>query len=688
MGRGYAHSAGDVRRRPIPRTEMRPDDQTDQPPESEPGRPSVVAVVATHNRVRTTIRCLESLLSAAEGVDLTVVHVDDGSTDGTAEAVRDLVPDVVQFSGDGSLYWAGAMRIGLDHAATLGPDHILWLNDDVSLESWALTDLIETTGAPNPRCIAVGALRDPVTDELSYSAVIRSATWRGREFTPVQPGDHRAADSMNGNLVLVPRSAYSVLGNLDPAYRHAIADFDYGLRASESGIDILTTRRWVGSCSRNPDRGTWRDRNLTRRERLRRIQAPTGRPFREWARFQRRNGGNWPLAAIRPYLRILAAPVTRRDPDPARAHVSIVYKSLPHYRVPLYELLRDELAAHDVELHLLIGDPAVGEAARRDTAWISWAERVRQRQWSIRGRQLVWQSVLRRTRHHDLVVVEQASKLVVNNLLAIGRHLGGPALGLWGHGVNRDEVNRSQLGEWWKRRSIRSCDWWFAYTRATAGLVAGAGVPATRITDLRNATDTSALRRRSEQLAGSVQSAGHPPTMAFIGSLYEGKGLNELVLTADRVRERIPDAELVVVGDGEDRELLERAASTRPWLHLTGAVTGTELAETVRHARCLLCPAAVGLVVLDAFALGLPVVTARASNHGPEIEYVVDGVNGLVVDRPAADPEYAEAVIRVLTESDLHDRLLEGCRDAAGQYTVEETAARFADGILRCLGRR
>jgi len=469
-----------------------------------------------------------------------------------------------------------------------------------------------------------------------------------------------------------------------------MADYDYGLRATRLGVRIRATGTTVGTCARNDDAGTWRDRTLSRRRRLQLLNAPTGRPFREWAHFQRHNGGNWPAATLSPYVRTLLTP--QRRPERSRPEVAIVYKSLPHYRVPLYEALRAELADDGVDLRLLIGDPPVGERSRRDTANLDWAEHVPQRELRLGSRVLVWQQVLGRVRSSDLVVVEQASKLLANNVLALWRHAGGPALGLWGHGVNRDADQRSRLGEWWKRRTITDCDWWFAYTAGTADLVARSGFPRSRVTDLQNATDTRSLRAAAAartEASHPVRTTGTGPhRVAFVGSLYAGKGLAELVTTVDRVRDRVGDVELVVVGDGEDRGILEAAARERPWIRLIGPRTGDELAGALDGVRCILCPAAVGLVVLDACALGIPVVVARADNHGPEVDYVADGVNGVVVDQPAGHPAYAEAVASLLVDDEQHDRLVEGCAETTRTHTVEEMARRFADGILRCLGRR
>jgi glycosyltransferase involved in cell wall biosynthesis len=239
---------------------------------------------------------------------------------------------------------------------------------------------------------------------------------------------------------------------------------------------------------------------------------------------------------------------------------------------------------------------------------------------------------------------------------------------------------------------LTDCDWWFAYTAGTAEYVTASGFPADRTTDLRNATDTTALQAAADRLRADRDERGTepvgPPTVAFVGSLYTGKGLDDLVLTADRVRDRVRDVEFVVIGDGEDRAVLDRAAGTRPWFRLLGPRTGTELAEALVDAGCVVCPAAVGLVVLDAFAVGLPVVTAQADNHGPEIDYVQDDVNGLVVGTPASEPAFADAVVRVLEDARLRERLVDGARATAREFTIDAMAERFADGILRCLDRR
>ncbi len=65
----------------------------------------VEIVTPVHNRKATTLQCLKSLSRIdAEGLDIHVVVVDDGSTDGTGDAIRAEYPEVEVVRGDGSLW--------------------------------------------------------------------------------------------------------------------------------------------------------------------------------------------------------------------------------------------------------------------------------------------------------------------------------------------------------------------------------------------------------------------------------------------------------------------------------------------------------------------------------------------------------------------------------------------------------
>lgn len=272
-----------------------------------------VAVLMTcFNRRDLTLRALRTLLDEQtdHGADLHVVLVDDGSTDGTGDAVRAVHgPDsVTVLRGSGDLFWSGGMRLAWWFAHTqLDVGSYVWCNDDVALRPDALATTLSTHAALEQRtdapAIVVGSTDDPDTGEHTYGGVRRPApVTRPLAFELVPPGPAPVqVETMNGQWVLVPSAVANLVGNLEARYSHAMGDYDYGLRAARKGVEIWLQPGHVGSCSRNPPRVPGQGgigtelRELTDRRQL---------PLSDWQVFARRWGGPaWPLYWASPYLR-------------------------------------------------------------------------------------------------------------------------------------------------------------------------------------------------------------------------------------------------------------------------------------------------------------------------------------------------------------------------------------------------
>ena len=261
----------------------------------------ITALITCYNRRLTTIACLEQLFLQIlpSNYKLDVVLVDDGSSDGTSEAISEKFPDVFIIKGSGNLYWCGGMRMAWDVAALKDPDYYLLLNDDTILRYGALSSLIDLVGPPESRIIAVGTIENPATGDVIYGAINKRKGVLGIR-------DIESCDTFNANCVLIPRQVYQEIGNLYSGYTHCIGDIDYGLLASRRGIEIKKSDRFIGTCVENPVEGTWRDRSLSRINRFKLLQHPKGLPTREWIIFCRRNlGWKWPIRAFSPIIRIL-----------------------------------------------------------------------------------------------------------------------------------------------------------------------------------------------------------------------------------------------------------------------------------------------------------------------------------------------------------------------------------------------
>jgi GT2 family glycosyltransferase len=262
----------------------------------------IAALITCFNRREKTLDCLRRLYAQhlPPGVSLETVLVDDGSTDGTGEAVLQEFPGTNVIAGNGSLYWCGGMRMAWKAAASRDPEFYLLANDDTLLDEDAVSQLLEVAPTPDARVIAVAAIRDPENGRATYGGI---RAGKGH----VQPsGRPEPCDTFNGNAVLVPRAVFREIGMFHPAYTHGMGDFDYGHEATRHGIRVIQSAEFLGTCARNPQRGTWRDRSLGRIKRLRILISPKGLPFREWMTFNRRNSGwRWPLKTLSPYVRVL-----------------------------------------------------------------------------------------------------------------------------------------------------------------------------------------------------------------------------------------------------------------------------------------------------------------------------------------------------------------------------------------------
>jgi len=267
-----------------------------------------LAVLLTcHNRVKKTISCLDLLFSSAvpKNYHLEVYLVDDGSTDGTGEAVKMQYPQVHVIQGNGTLYWNGGMRLAWDTASRNKQfDFYLWLNDDTLLEQNAISELMgtfrEATQKENRPVIVTGACQSSNEGkEFSYGGRTESG--------PVIPnGNLQSCKYINGNVVLVPKAIYEKLGNLSSEYTHAMGDIDYGLKTINLGYNCYTTRIYVATCINNKGLPAWCNPNTSLIKRWKLIHSPQGLNIKEYNTFRRKFWGRkWIVYAVKAYLKAL-----------------------------------------------------------------------------------------------------------------------------------------------------------------------------------------------------------------------------------------------------------------------------------------------------------------------------------------------------------------------------------------------
>jgi glycosyltransferase involved in cell wall biosynthesis len=382
---------------------------------------------------------------------------------------------------------------------------------------------------------------------------------------------------------------------------------------------------------------------------------------------------------------------------PAPSEGAIVYRFLPQWRVAFFDGLRDALAARNIRLRLYYGkNPPETNGRARPTRlkWgnevdLDWATPIRNRLWNVRKYELIWQQLPSEVFNADLIILMQENSLLSNYTAGLRATLSGKKTAFWGHGVNHQE-NAASIGNMVKRLYSTHVDWWFAYTQTVADQLTHIGFPADHITVVDNAIDTAELiaaaQRVTPQQLDDLRkdlNLGNGPIAIYCGAMYREKRIEFLTQACDRIRRQISGFEMLFLGTGSDASIVKQFTESRPWAHYVGPRYGSDRVPYFLISDVFLMPGVVGLAVLDSFALGTPLLTTKLPNHGPEIEYLQPGVDGIVSDDSL--DAYVSAVVDVLGSRELQECMKQGCLRKSQRYTTANMVGRFASGIFAAL---
>ena len=390
--------------------------------------------------------------------------------------------------------------------------------------------------------------------------------------------------------------------------------------------------------------------------------------------------------------------------DSGRRSVAFVTRFIPHYRVEFLNELENRLKTASIRL-TVFADHALPQSYMADALkevhcavgvpnYFFGLGEILSSRWARSGgaglRPPCWQPIFRRLLSFDLVIVEQSNSALLNYPLIARRRLlaGRPKIAFWGHGENL-QTHETGLRRWIKNTMTCQADHWFGYTELSADILRRLGVNDDIITIVNNSVDTKVIKTASVMDAASKErkkselGLDHSPVAVFCARLTKIKALPFLVEACRAAREKFGEFTLLVIGDGHYGPWLREQAKKESWIRPLGPLYGAEKAEVLALSDVFLLPSMVGLSILDSFAAGLPLVSARFANHSPEIAYLKDGVNGLMTD--ATVEAYSDAIVRVLSGEELRKALSAGARQSAEVYSVDAMIENFAQGIEQAL---
>ncbi|MFQ5527253.1 MAG: glycosyltransferase family 2 protein [Thermoanaerobaculia bacterium] len=212
-------------------------------------RPRVAAIVLNYNGREVTLQALASL-DKMTYPDFDLIHVDNGSTDGSSDAVAREHPEVVQIRVEENTGAAPGMNVGLDYACREKYDYILVLNNDIEVEPGMLDELMAVAESTDRvGCVGPKAYYFWARDKIwSAGGVIRfkESVTRERGMLETERGQYERneeVDYINGCALLTPRSVVEEIGPWDPLFHLAAEDADWCMRMKRRGYRCMYAHR-------------------------------------------------------------------------------------------------------------------------------------------------------------------------------------------------------------------------------------------------------------------------------------------------------------------------------------------------------------------------------------------------------------------------------------------------------------
>ena len=163
--------------------------------------------------------------------------------------------------------------------------------------------------------------------------------------------------------------------------------------------------------------------------------------------------------------------------------------------------------------------------------------------------------------------------------------------------------------------------------------------------------------------------------IVFAGRLIKEKNVDLMLRAVSIIKSSDPNIRCIIMGDGPEREKLMRLREDlglKDNISFAGFVEYEELIGNIKASRVLALPSkreGFGIVVIESFACGKPVVTVNSKDNATQ-EIVTDSVSGFVVQ--ASEKDLARSIQKMLEDRSLYDRLSENSTLEAHCYDWDE----------------
>ena len=166
------------------------------------------------------------------------------------------------------------------------------------------------------------------------------------------------------------------------------------------------------------------------------------------------------------------------------------------------------------------------------------------------------------------------------------------------------------------------------------------------------------------------------PTVLYVGRVDPEKQVGTVIEAFLLALEKIPEMQLVIVGDGVDRVRLEKDYGDNPKVHFLGRIVPPELYDVYKVGDVFATASEIetqGIVLIEAAAVGLPLI---AVNKGAVSEVCLNNENGFLC-QPGNIVEMSEAMVKIISDEKLREKFSEKSLRIAKEHDFERTLDKF-----------
>ncbi len=216
----------------------------------------IAIIIPVFNRRETTLKCLGLLKNNVLIPDdtlLQIIVVDDGSTDGTATAIGQAYPEVKILTGDGNLWWTGAINKGVEFALSQNFDYLLTLNDDMEFDDDFLLQLLAVANKNQQALVSSLKLnkrpdgkKQIITAGFNVTGFLKQidTIHADKLLDDIQLDEVITCDIVTGASLLIPALVFKTIGSFDNAnFPHHWGDFEFSHRAFLAGFPCMVATK-------------------------------------------------------------------------------------------------------------------------------------------------------------------------------------------------------------------------------------------------------------------------------------------------------------------------------------------------------------------------------------------------------------------------------------------------------------